>query len=547
MVAHVMPRPQISVFALAAIGIVACARQVAPPSPPKPLAPASAPASAPADAPMTAFTSLPFFPQLGIFSGCELTSGKVTCFTIESDSEETRISRRVVVEGLPPAVELRVGDAFACARTAAKTVYCWDSERPVDHDTLKATLIERLENVRALGMFRNGACAVTDSGEVACFEPGKPKDDVRSLRVAITPSSPMSPKTAELTGITTVQSGTKHACALDDRGRVWCWGDNELGQLGTGYGPSSSWMALEVPGIGRTKSLAVDFSYTCAAAVEGALHCWGSMAPPIFPGSDVVSYRPFRIRGGVRRIERWSVMGGSGFGEGPALWMDAGFFDGWDKKKLGAGIVDVSSSQTAHCARFENGETRCPQELNGEPTIAEGVSIAKAPQRLPSFPSSPFASVARVRGVSFALPVSMAPSQCAAPFDEKRTCPAFEQPSAPLDARQSATLASIMGDRASFGSNQEGWPLEARPDHAFIYYDASDKPVAWVAVDLRCQKAWAYPTVPAAIATGVSWGERTPLEPKTARRFAELCTSLGLARCPKASAIANDAPCPSGH
>jgi alpha-tubulin suppressor-like RCC1 family protein len=32
--------------------------------------------------------------------------------------------------------------------------------------------------------------------------------------------------------------GDGHTCALDDTGRVWCWGDNERLQLGRGAGPA---------------------------------------------------------------------------------------------------------------------------------------------------------------------------------------------------------------------------------------------------------------------------------------------------------------------
>ena len=40
--------------------------------------------------------------------------------------------------------------------------------------------------------------------------------------------------------IVDVESGKRHACALDEKSGVFCWGDNTYGQLGTSPGGASS-------------------------------------------------------------------------------------------------------------------------------------------------------------------------------------------------------------------------------------------------------------------------------------------------------------------
>lgn len=64
------------------------------------------------------------------------------------------------------------------------------------------------------------ACAILDSGRVACFEPAD-----RGKRADVLP---------ELEGIVTL-AGDGHFCAGDAKGRLWCWGPNRQGQLGLGF------------------------------------------------------------------------------------------------------------------------------------------------------------------------------------------------------------------------------------------------------------------------------------------------------------------------
>lgn len=75
--------------------------------------------------------------------------------------------------------------------------------------------------------------------------------------------------------LTTVRIGARHACGLDAGGRLYCWGDDESGQLGLGNGsdgviapspvgdPSVAWSVLAAGG-----------DHTCAIK-NGEVYCWG--------------------------------------------------------------------------------------------------------------------------------------------------------------------------------------------------------------------------------------------------------------------------------
>ena len=84
-----------------------------------------------------------------------------------------------------------------------------------------------------------------------------------------------------------ISAGDDHVCALLDNNKIKCWGDNEYGQLGQGFGGYSSRIGagandmenLEAVdlGIGRTaKQVTAGQEYTCAILDNNDLACWGS-------------------------------------------------------------------------------------------------------------------------------------------------------------------------------------------------------------------------------------------------------------------------------
>lgn len=68
-----------------------------------------------------------------------------------------------------------------------------------------------------------------------------------------------------------------HTCVLKDDGAIFCWGDNSFGQLGvklTGVSPVAQQVALP-PGQ-RATALSVAELHTCALTAQGAVYCWGN-------------------------------------------------------------------------------------------------------------------------------------------------------------------------------------------------------------------------------------------------------------------------------
>jgi alpha-tubulin suppressor-like RCC1 family protein len=95
-------------------------------------------------------------------------------------------------------------------------------------------------------------------------------------------------KIAAFDGVTfeSITAGRSHTCALDSQGRGWCWGEGLMGQIGPntpdtcGSGGADYPCSLEPVLVADTpifSSLAAGGSHTCGIErTTGRLYCWGA-------------------------------------------------------------------------------------------------------------------------------------------------------------------------------------------------------------------------------------------------------------------------------
>jgi alpha-tubulin suppressor-like RCC1 family protein len=69
--------------------------------------------------------------------------------------------------------------------------------------------------------------------------------------------------------------GAAHSCALTASGDVWCWGQNQQGQLGDGT-RRSSWQPVRVQGLNDVLEVKSNRDTNCARTRQGRVSCWGS-------------------------------------------------------------------------------------------------------------------------------------------------------------------------------------------------------------------------------------------------------------------------------
>ena len=98
--------------------------------------------------------------------------------------------------------------------------------------------------------------------------------------------------------------GDTHACAAYSNATVWCWGHNDLGELGAttttkvggGTNPGSA-VAVRVSGLSlQATSLAAGGYHTCAVLQNGSVWCWGdNYVGDLGNNSTTKSFTPVQV------------------------------------------------------------------------------------------------------------------------------------------------------------------------------------------------------------------------------------------------------------
>lgn len=139
------------------------------------------------------------------------------------------------------------------------------------------TLDRRTNGMISVGDYT--ACAVTLIGEVSCWgEASAGRLGIGDTNVSM---STAPAEVVELPGVgraRTVSVGRQSACAVLIDGGVTCWGNNDYDQLGTGDGDdwTSPSPLLTLPAPAKAREVAVGGGFACALLIDGKISCWGS-------------------------------------------------------------------------------------------------------------------------------------------------------------------------------------------------------------------------------------------------------------------------------
>jgi alpha-tubulin suppressor-like RCC1 family protein len=134
-------------------------------------------------------------------------------------------------------------------------------------------------------------------------------------------------------------AGLRHSCALSTIGEVYCWGANEVAQLGD---DTEKTRAIPAALFGRLEfsTLAVGWLHTCAIDVESALWCWGSNdLGQVGVGDRNVRHRPTRVH-----LDEEAIAVGAGYLHTCAVVKSGSAYCWGSNAERALGIGEVSAA-----------------------------------------------------------------------------------------------------------------------------------------------------------------------------------------------------------
>jgi alpha-tubulin suppressor-like RCC1 family protein len=187
------------------------------------------------------------------------------------------------VVGVVDATAIATGLWQACAVLASSGLRCWGANDrgqlgngtsdPICEPTTVLGLDGSGSKVLAVSPAEDHGCAVLADGEVRCFG----SNDYGQLGAAqfSATNSPVSCALAQPADL--IAAGIWYTCAaLRDR-TVVCLGKGDVGQLGNGnLEPSLSPVPVALPAGTTLKSMATKYHHTCAVDQQGQIWCWGA-------------------------------------------------------------------------------------------------------------------------------------------------------------------------------------------------------------------------------------------------------------------------------
>ncbi len=209
--------------------------------------------------------------QLGQLSGEESSSNKNR--SVIAQPERVEISN---------VIDLGLGKSHSCAVTATGFVYCWGSNAlgqlglgwRTDR-SYRPHLVGPLVNIRKIDSSGNSVCALNNLKILSCWGAGESgqlgSTDTSDLPLPLNSNSTLAKYSVEDFSV-----GVRSTCAKIKDSGVYCWGSNSWGQVVAGSNAASNtlspFLALPYP-FTDTKQINSGADFSCVLA--GTVWCWG--------------------------------------------------------------------------------------------------------------------------------------------------------------------------------------------------------------------------------------------------------------------------------
>jgi len=169
------------------------------------------------------------------------------------------------------------GEAHSCAVAWTGELFCWGAN--MDGQLGAGDTAPRTDPVAVTGDWTDAAagakhtCGLAREGAAACW--GK-NTEGQVGDGAVTMNEPDPQPVMDLPPLRSLAGGQDHTCAVGVDGGLWCWGKNADGQLGAADPPRSADPLPVDEDAGRVwRQVSAGGKHTCGTDLDQRLWCWG--------------------------------------------------------------------------------------------------------------------------------------------------------------------------------------------------------------------------------------------------------------------------------
>jgi alpha-tubulin suppressor-like RCC1 family protein len=213
--------------------------------------------------------------------------------------------------------QIQAGAGTTCGLTTGDRVYCWGANGGgiMGTGTTSSTWGNpptqiaggRTYNQVVIGM--NHACAVTYTHEIYCWG----RNDYGQLGDSTAVKVRYSPRRVSGTrSFAKVSAGWQHTCAITTAQTAFCWGHNQVGEVGDGTS-LNRWEPRRVAGSILFSRLSAGVEAVCGETTQNRAYCWGYIIQP--DGTNAARLTPVPMSGGLFFLQ---VSTGNGYSCGVA-------------------------------------------------------------------------------------------------------------------------------------------------------------------------------------------------------------------------------------
>ena len=200
-------------------------------------------------------------------------------------------SNPLAVSGINGVVMSVASSANSNCAIIESQVFCWGNNSSGQDGSIStrvdiASKVAALENAKQVSVGKSHSCAVNND-QAYCWG-ANDKGQLGNGSSSLTPNP--QPQVVALPNVTKVVTGDYFSCALNSSGIVYCWGANDVGQVGVGAITTKEMSPRMVSFPSRVIDISSGGSSACAISSDFITYCWGYNDFNHFESTNKINY-----------------------------------------------------------------------------------------------------------------------------------------------------------------------------------------------------------------------------------------------------------------